>query len=48
MDIISFFLVFAALIVGLFVGLIRAGIKFDKERRAQNNQDLADRIRAGR
>lgn len=48
MEILAVIFVALALVVGLFVGLIRAGIKLDKERRAENNQDLADRVRAGR
>jgi len=37
-----------ALVIGLFYALIRAGLKMDRDRCAENNQDLADRINAPR
>ena len=42
-------IVLVLVVSGIIIGAaIRAGLKLDQERRAQNNQDLADRINGGR
>ena len=42
-------IVFVALVAfGFFWVIIRGGVKLDEQRRAKNNQDIADRINAGR
>ena len=48
MEMLLGFTLVLALVVGLFIGLIRAGLKLDRVRRAENNQDLANRINVQR
>lgn len=48
MEILLAFAFGFALVIGLFYALIRAGLKLDHARRAENNQDLAGRIRGQR